>query len=241
MENEEFRKRTVDALEIIAKPPAAEADLVSGPVERIRTLAQGARSSWFWFFGILAFSLLTLLNLSDADFFSLENSATLPILNYDIALRPFVLLVPIILAAVFLYLHAYIEQIWSNVGSLPPESDGEPISFKLYPWMLVEFALYVRWFIRTDERNTPCLNFTTLGLLGVTAIALIVWLGTPVIVMGYWWKSLVAHETWFSLTIGFCVWLTLFTSYRSIRSLHGAIQLSMPPAVAKDGDRDATA
>ncbi|WP_306145268.1 hypothetical protein [Roseibium sp. MMSF_3412] len=218
MKDTEYKKRVVVALEKMAAPPSQTDEDLPAQIERIQEIASAARSSWFWFSGILGYALITLMGVADADFFSATATTKLPVLDFDVNLKSFLVFGPILFTILYAYLHGLIEQAWYDLSLLPAREGNEPIASKLPVWLIFEFALYLRR-LRRKGQEDPCVRVTPLGFLGAVAMAIVVWLGAPVLIALFWFKSMIFHELLTSGVLGFCLWLSLLVCWLSIRTL----------------------
>ena len=46
---------------------------------------------------------------------------------------------------------------------------------------------------------------------------LLIWLATPIVLAGFWWRSMAAHEFWLTLTISFALAVSLYASFHGWR------------------------
>lgn len=209
------------ALEEMARTPSAdpvEAE-VTERVARIEKVTAAARSNWFWYFGVLGYAAITLMGLRDVHFFAADSSATLPILNFSVNLKVFLLFAPLLITVIYVYLHGVIEQAWTDLAELPARSGSEPISARLPVWLLLEFALYLRLWRRAGERGAPPVQPTVLGAAGAGAMALLVWLAAPVLVVWFWLASMVLHDVWLSLVLWAALMACAIAGFVSIQSV----------------------
>ena len=70
-----------------------------------------------------------------------------------------------------------------------------------------------------------------MGLLGSVVTGLVIWLATPIVLAGFWWRSLPAHDARVSLAIAAALWLSLFASMRGWRRARR--RLAEPGLIAK--------
>lgn len=247
MDHADFRRHVSDALDrLAAEPPDDDPDGTKARVRartealerrlaRIATVTAAARSNWFWFFGILAYIVITLMGLSHVAYFSADAKADLPVVGFSVDLTSFLYLAPVLLTVVFLYLLNQIELLWEDLSDLPPTEpkDGLPIISRLPVWLLLEHALMTRdllmarkaalgpgtglwgrikgWFHPYGQTPDAPRRVVTspLGWLGGTATALLVWWATPAVLTWIWWESHVKHDLLLSGVQGFCLLISV--------------------------------
>lgn len=228
-----FRRRLIRAVEALSEAPQNEADQgaaiatkVTEQVGRIDQITSTARSAWFAYLAVLGFTLLAVLGVKDADLIGNVAVTTLPIVNYDVRLGWFLVLAPVLLTLNFGYLHAYIEQAWYDLSHLPRRWKGLPVSAQLKPWLVIEFGLYVRTWVKGEVGSEASVNKTPLGVLGVFIMAGLLWLGGPIVVLVFWLKSMVLHDFLVTGALGLLLWSNVAISVLSYYSLHRSMEVS---------------
>jgi hypothetical protein len=117
------------------RPDKAEA------VERVETVARNARTIWLGLLAYMAFVLVTLISVEDIDFFSAEASTDLPLIAIAIPTTTFFALAPWIGWALYAYLMLYLVKLWGALAEAPARLDGRPLGDRLFPWLVVDWAL----------------------------------------------------------------------------------------------------
>lgn len=228
MEDADFKQSVAASLEALAAKPDTPDSSTQDAIKRIEKVVAAARSNWFWFFGILGYAALTLMNVQDADFFSPGKTTTLPILNFDVKLVSFLIFAPALIALVYAYLHGLIDQLWEDLATVPAHHNGAPIAASLPVWLLLEMALLLRRLFHKAERakqNAP-VHTSELGILAVVAVFILIWLAAPFVIGWFWLRSTVLHDAitsfilagilLFSLLI---MWLSLWNMLTALWSL----------------------
>lgn len=267
MDHAEFRRTLADALNRLApeKPDdpgggkaraKAVAEALDRRLGRIAKVAAAARSNWFWFFGILAYIVITLLGLSHSAYFSADARADLPVVGFSVDLTSFLYLAPVLLTVVFLYLLNQTELLWEDLSDLPPTEprDGLPIVSQVPVWLLLEHALFTRdrllarraalaaavgWRAKAlawlrPLRATPDMErrvvTSPLGWLGGTATSLLMWWATPGVLAWIWWESHVKHDLVLSGVQGLCLLVAVLAAVFS----HAVFRAEMAEDAPKD-------
>ena len=183
-------------------------------IERINQVSAMARTSWIALLGYLAFIGVTLLGVEDADFFVPSRQTQLPLVNVSIPTASFFIFAPILAAALYIYLHIILMKLWDAIADAnTPRIDGHPLGDHLNPWLVNDWAL--------TRKGPPYTPARPLLALGNAASFLLVWAAGPLVLFGFWWRSMPAHDEWLTLLLAACLLLSLhaaLTSWRTARA-----------------------
>ena len=183
-------------------------------IERINQVSAMARTSWIALLGYLAFIGVTLLGVEDADFFVPSRQTQLPLVNVSIPTASFFIFAPILAAALYIYLHIILLKLWDAIADAnTPRIDGHPLGDHLNPWLVNDWAL--------TRKGPPYTPARPLLALGNAASFLLVWAAGPLVLFGFWWRSMPAHDEWLTLLLAACFLLSLhagLTSWRTARA-----------------------
>ncbi|AUH63065.1 pentapeptide repeat-containing protein [Paracoccus zhejiangensis] len=162
----------------------------SDPAEiaRIDALIRTCRTNWFLLMSYLAFVGVTLIGVVDLDFFIPERRTELPLIGVTIPTSLFFYIAPVLGVMLYAHLHFYLFRLWRALSS-----EGAPSAEMLSPWVVVDFALYVRG--RRGYR------YPLQWLVNLVVLVLI-FLATPIVLTAFWWWSMPKHDG--LLTIIFC-------------------------------------
>ncbi len=195
------------------EPPAPppEPEFLDGDLalSRIEALVGNARAVWLGLIGFLAFIGLTLFSVRDVDFFSVSATTDLPIVNIAIPTTTFFWTAALLAALLHTYFHVFLLKLWDALAEAPPEIGKSKLGDRTFPWLVNDWALRRR----ADRPVTK----RPLDLLGSLVTALVIWLAAPIVLAGFWWRSLPAHDARLSLAIAGALWLALFASLRGWR------------------------
>lgn len=190
-------------------PPEPEPEAV---LARINELSRTARTLWFGLLTYFAFAGVTLLGVSDADFFLTERQTQLPLVGVSIPTNLFFYFAPVLGAAFYTYLHHHLMKLWDALRQAEPVIRNLPLSDHLLPWIVTDMAL--------DLRPDRSLRPQPLPLLTNTVTVILVFLAAPAILAGFWWRSMPAHSAWMTLACcGLSLVLSLFVMWESGRAL----------------------
>jgi uncharacterized protein YjbI with pentapeptide repeats len=90
---------------------------------------------------IVAYCWLTIANTQDVAAFTTGNAAELPIIKTSVPLLVVYAGAPILLIAVYLYIHVYLQRLWEGLSALPYVfTDGVKLRQKINPWILNGFV-----------------------------------------------------------------------------------------------------
>ncbi len=169
-------------------------------LERIAEIARNVRATWFLLVGVLAFASVTLLGVADADFFAYGRQTSLPLVGVDIPTRSFFLTAPILVAALYVYFHFQLRQLWMALAQ--PRAETLPF---VYPGLLTDWGLR----LRADDPG----DGTLLDGLQRAVVLLLVWCAAPVVLLGFWWRAMPAHEEWLTLANAAVLLVAVFVGY----------------------------
>ncbi len=223
--SEKLRHRRIAA----ARRRASAADAPEVPavdrLERVRTLTQTARATWFGFLGAAAFATVTLSSVRDIDFFSAASTTQLPIINIAVPVTGFFLGGAVLMTLAYAYLHVFLEKLWRALGRLPARQGDEPIAHAIHPWIVADFALAARRLIRAGERRDTAagarvpISLSPLGIAGALASFLLCWAAGPLLLAWFWLRSMPAHIAPMTVTLGILVAVTLSVMLASLSTL----------------------
>ncbi|MEM9961151.1 MAG: pentapeptide repeat-containing protein [Pseudomonadota bacterium] len=173
----------------------------------IREVSQNARTTWFGLLALLAFVSVTLMAHKDSDFFARGVETDLPLVDIAVPTVAFFIAAPLLLAAVYAYLHLYLRTLWDALAAVEPQPGGTPLAEQIYPWLLTQSALS----IRRDGASTPRAMDDLTGWISV----LITWVFGLLALGHLWTESLALHNPWLSLWVAACL---LFAGFVGLRS-----------------------
>ncbi|MEL6480424.1 MAG: hypothetical protein AAFQ75_03150, partial [Pseudomonadota bacterium] len=91
-------------------------DDIEARLAHIRELSQNARTTWFGLLALLAFVTVTLMAHNDAKFFAAGVETELPLVGISVPTTAFFIAAPLLLAAVYAYLHLYLMALWDALA-----------------------------------------------------------------------------------------------------------------------------
>lgn len=122
---------------------------------RIDSISATARSVWLAILASNIYVLLIIFNFDPVDFWGIEQNIKLPVVPIEVPTRQFFFATPILLTAVYCYLHFLLIQLWDSLGQAPSLVKGVPIGDAVKPFLIVETALGLRRRLRRDESVEP--------------------------------------------------------------------------------------
>lgn len=185
-----------------APPPAPTFLDEKIAVDRIQAIVANARTVWFALIAFLAFIGLTLTSVRDLDFFSATATTQLPIVNIAIPTTTFFWSAAWLAAILHTYFHLYLLKLWDALAEAPHEIGGAPLGDRVFPWLVLDWALHQR----PDRPTTP----RPMDRLADAVTWLVIWLATPLLLAAFWWRSMPAHTAWLSLFIAAAVFVSLY-------------------------------
>ncbi|MEL7097880.1 MAG: pentapeptide repeat-containing protein [Pseudomonadota bacterium] len=182
-------------------------------IARINALTTNARNTWFVLLSALVFVGITLMGVEHIDFYGVDRGTTLPVVNFDIPTRAFFIAAPILLAAVYGYLHLYLIRLWDALGTAEPRIAEETLGDAILPWLVNDAALALRLWRRQDGSTRR----RTLEIGAMFLNVLIAWALTPFIIAMLWWMSMPARDWLITSAGGLALLACLLTCYASLR------------------------
>ena len=193
-------------------------------LEQVAKIAQNARTSWFGLLALLVFVGVTLMGHQDSDFFAFGAETELPLVNIAVPPVSFFVVAPALTAALYVYLHIYLQGLWIALAKCPARIDRGPLEESVYPTMLCTAALVVRRWVRheTGEPVEGARHAT------VAISLLMVWLLGPIVLGVLWWRSMPYHSEWVTLWIGAWLWVALIAGGEGLLQLIQAMRSARP-------------
>ncbi|MBX2853880.1 MAG: pentapeptide repeat-containing protein [Rhodobacteraceae bacterium] len=170
----------------------------------IAELSRSAQTTWLLLLGVLLFCTITLMGVQDADFFVASADTDLPLVGVAIPTGSFFLGAPVMLIALYVYLHILLSKLWEAIGDAPSEIRGQPLRKAIFPWILSDAAM--RW---RGDASGPFSRIAT--LLGVAAA----WIATPAVLGWFWLRAAPTHDAVLTLGLGVCFVAALAFGLRS--------------------------
>jgi uncharacterized protein YjbI with pentapeptide repeats len=190
--------------------------------DQLKHVEETSRNAITVFFGLLAASLyswLTIATTTDVALITGTASSPLPIINTNIALSGFYLAAPLILLAVYFYLHLYLQRLWGDLASLPAVfPDGVELDRKAYPWLLN--GLVRKHFKKLELGQRPLTRVENIVSI------LLAWWVVPFTLLAFWLRFLPRHD-WLGTSlhvvlIAGATWFGVHSYQLAVRTLRGA-------------------
>lgn len=173
-------------------------------LERIRSVGQTARIAWLGLLGYLAFVVLTLAGVRDIDFYSVDSRTTLPIANVAIPITTFFLTAPWLGVALHVYMHMYLEKLWAAVAQAPSKIDGQQLGDRIFPWLVIDWAL--------RRRADQPIEARPMDWLADKVTAALVWLAAPGVLLMFWIRAIPGSDSEITGSISIALSVTIYAS-----------------------------
>jgi len=164
----------------------------------IAEISQNARTTWFGLLGLLAFVGVTLMAHEDKDFFAEGVETQLPLIGISVPTLAFFIAAPLLVAAVYIYLHVYLTALWDALAEADKTIGGKPLAERIYPWLLSRAALHWRQMRRSDG----CARAQSMRWTTIIVSLSITWGFGILAIARLWTDSWALHDPWLSLWIG---------------------------------------
>ncbi|MEL6210612.1 MAG: hypothetical protein AAFR44_10620, partial [Pseudomonadota bacterium] len=186
-------------------------DDIEARLAHIRELSQNARTTWFGLLALLAFVTVTLMAHNDAKFFAAGVETELPLVGISVPTTAFFIAAPLLLAAVYAYLHLYLMALWDALAEIEQRPGDPPLATRVYPWLLTLAALWLRRVTRRDGASPR----RALGMATALVSFLITWIFGLLALGRLWTESFAYHEEHLTLWIAACLAAAGFIGVRS--------------------------
>ena len=181
-------------------------------LDHVTEISKNARNIFLAVIGGCVFSWLTIAATTDVALLTNTASTPLPIIQTKVPIAGFYLAAPLILLSLYIYLHMYLQRLWSGLAGLPAIfPDGRTLDERAYPWLLT--SLVGANVPRLKENRPPfsrqqvfisiltawCLVPLTIGWFWLRYLPVHDWIGTGVHIalvalavthgVGYFWRA----------------------------------------------------
>ena len=164
-------------------PAKAKLDALTTRVNEVSLLC---RSAWFSLLGVLAFMAVTLLSISHADVLLGSRMINLPIVAIDVPTTLFLVLAPIVVAALYVNLHLYLGKLLHAFYHAPVDVPKKwRLADQIAPSLINDYALTLKDGCRPRGGS---------GLLRCLVTVVTVWLAAPAVMLWAWYTSLLARD-----------------------------------------------
>ena len=158
----------------------------------LATVAEASRNARKLFISMLLgclYSLLTIATTTDVRLLTNSASSPLPIIGTEIPTVSFYVAAPLLLLALYIYFHLYLQRLWEALADLPAVfPDGRPLDKRAYPWLLNGL---VRSHFKLLRKNRP-----PLSRIQTSLSILLAWWAIPFTLLFFWGRYLTRHEWW---------------------------------------------
>jgi uncharacterized protein YjbI with pentapeptide repeats len=159
-------------------------------LKRARELGDSAQKLFLGILGGCAYTVLTVATTTDPQIMMVSTPTELPIIKTPIPTVGFFWVAPLLLAALFVYFHLYLQRLWETLAGLPAIlPDGAAVDVRVDPWLIN--ALIRRQAPRLRESDAARVPWLRLQNAGWRAAAW--WIG-PVTLLPLWWRYLTRHD-----------------------------------------------
>ncbi|UCD80485.1 MAG: pentapeptide repeat-containing protein [Desulfobacterales bacterium] len=159
----------------------------------VEQISRNARTMMFSMLLACVYSWLTIATTTDPLLLTNSISSPLPIIRTEIPIAGFFWVAPLILLAMYLYFHIYLQRLWETLADLPAVfPDGTRLDKRAYPWLLN--GLVISHFRRLRD-SRPRFSRLQAGLS-----ILLGWWTVPATLVILWLRYLPRHD-WLGTTL----------------------------------------
>ena len=154
---------------------------------QVTEISKHARNNFLAVLGACVFSWLTIATTTDLALLINRAETALPMVAAKVPIAGFYWAAPAILLALLIYLHLYLQRMWSALATLPAVfPEGHTLDRRAYPWLLT--CLVNAHVPRLKERRPPFSRQMVLLSIGAA------WFLVPVTIGFFWLRYLPRHD-----------------------------------------------
>jgi uncharacterized protein YjbI with pentapeptide repeats len=158
-------------------------------LEIVKETSQNARKIFFAMLLGCVYSWLTIGTTTDVRLLTNTASSPLPIIGTEIPIAWFYIAAPLVLIALYLYFHFYLQGLWESLAGLPALfQDGKRLDERAYPWLLNRL---VRRHFNLLRDNRPLM-----AKLQEMVVIVLAWVVVPFTMIGFWLRYIPRHDWW---------------------------------------------
>jgi uncharacterized protein YjbI with pentapeptide repeats len=156
-------------------------------LEIVEQISRNARTIMFSMFLACVYTWLTVATTTDPLLLTNSISSPLPIIRTEIPIAGFFWVAPLILLAMYLYFHIYLQRLWETLADLPAVfPDGTRLDKRAYPWLLNGLVSSHFKLLQDSRPRFARLQTGLSVLLG--------WWTVPVTLLVLWLRYLPRHD-----------------------------------------------
>jgi uncharacterized protein YjbI with pentapeptide repeats len=156
-------------------------------IDHVAEISRNAKTTFLGMLAACAYSWLAIATTSDLELVLNSVASPLPIINTSVPIVGFYWAAPVILLAVYIYFHLYLQRLWDDLTTLPAVfPDGIPLDGKAYPWLLNGLVRPHFARLSVDQRV-----FTRLENLVTILLA---WWLVPFTLLLFWGRYILRHD-----------------------------------------------
>jgi uncharacterized protein YjbI with pentapeptide repeats len=198
----------------IAKLPA---------LDQVAAISSEARKIFIGLLAACAYSWLVIGTTTDVALIVNTASSPLPIINTPIPIAGFYVVAAALLAAVYCYLHFYLQYLWRMLATLPAVfPDGMALDDKSDPWLPTNFVRV--YFTRLKSDKHPLKQLET-----VLSVVL-AWVLAPLTLFALWARYLPSHDWIGTCWLVILTWFTTAMGWHFFRFARAALSGEAPPS-----------
>ncbi|MEO0829023.1 MAG: pentapeptide repeat-containing protein, partial [Pseudomonadota bacterium] len=194
-------------------------------IARINALTSNARSTWFALLTVLVFVGITLMGVEHIDFYGVDRSTQLPLLNIGVPTFLFFYAAPVLVAVLYGYFHLILIRLWDALSVAPKSFKGRRLGDAVNPWLVTDAALHLRARTRKDGCTTP----RTLDRAGMWLNVGLAWIFGLFVLGAIWWTSMPARDGWMTGIAALALAIASIVSLGSYRMMRIRMADMMDP------------
>ena len=136
---------------------------------------------------VCIYTIITIFSTDDIGIITNSKLELLPDVALGIPISGFFIIFPMLLFALYIYLHLYLYRMWQVLGGLPSVfHDGTPLDQAISPWLSTAFVRFYQKCVVEEP--------SMLGVSQRWVTVLLVWWTVPITLIFLWARYLVRHD-----------------------------------------------
>jgi uncharacterized protein YjbI with pentapeptide repeats len=187
-------------------------------VDQVAEISKQAKTLFLAVIGACVFCWLTIGMTRDAQLVLNNATSPLPVIQTKVPIASFYLIAPVVLLALYVYFHLYLQDLWSALSKLPAFfPDGRSVIERVYPWLMTGLG----WSHVAGLKSSRPPFFRLRSFISfVTG-----WLLVPFTIFLFWGHYVRLHEpagsVWHLVLLALALWFAVDFYRSAVKTLRG--------------------
>ncbi|MEP6017044.1 MAG: pentapeptide repeat-containing protein [Paracoccaceae bacterium] len=179
-----------------AKSQAALHNEKPNPTAHLAALAKNCNVIWVTLLSTLLYVVVALASFEDIDFYGFDRSIQLPVINFSVPARNFVVAAPLIVSVLYCYFHYLLASLADQLKGSPKAVRILALE-KLSPWLITETRYFSKRVAFREGSEAPAVIPYLFDFFTI----LLIWGGGIAIITAYWWTAATTRSWWLTSTV----------------------------------------